>query len=1040
MNEKAKSAKTSGNKRGRINSELPKQQKGKSNASLPSRGKPKIKVHNPDNARKKIEEGEERARTILSHVLDAFWIINKEGSQIIDVNHAMCQMLGYTREELLKMSVSDVTADDSPKMVEQKLQQAIRDVSLQFPSRFRRKDGAVIDVEVSVTYLLSKNLIFGFHRDITERLRTETALSHSHKLMRYIIEHNRSAVAVHDRNMNYIYVSQRYLDDYKVKEQNIIGKHHYEVFPDLPQKWREVHQRVLKGEVLSAEDDPYIREDGAVDWTRWECRPWYESDDSIGGLIVYTEIITERKRTEEALKENEERFRTLYENTSIGLYRTTPDGSILLANPALVKMLGYESFEDMQKRNLEEQNDAEYTRTQFREWMERDGSVSGIESKWRKKDGTHIFVRESARLTSDRDGKAVYYEGTVEDITERKQAEEALRESEQRARALLKVIPDMMFRLDRQGVFLDYNAEGRDLYVASEEIIGRKSSDLLPHELADLVDRDIRKTLETGAMQTFEYQLPIRERGIREYEARMVPSGKDEVTAIVRDITERKLSEETLRQSAQRLDLALNGAELGLWDLNFQTGKAITNHRFLQILGYQPGEIEYTFSLWEQSLHPEDRDRAMEIFQTHLTGATPFYETEHRVRMKSGEYCWVLGKGRLIEQDDAGQPLRIIGTVLDITERKKAEQHIRVQLDRLNALHNIDNVISSSFDLRTTLEIFMEHVTAQLNVDAVSVLLLNKHSMSLERVASRGFRSTTNIRSSFGMGDGVTGQAILNRKPVYIPNLAEPNLNLGREFQRLADESFVAYYGLPLIAKGQTIGVLEVFSRIPLDAKRDWVDFLETLAGQAAIAIDNAQLFENLQRSNFDLTLAYDATIEGWSRATDMRDKETDHTRRVADQTWKLALAMKFNESDLIHVRRGALLHDIGKLGVPDSILFKTGELNDEEWMIVREHPKLAYSMLSPIQYLKPALDIPYCHHEKWDGTGYPRGLKGEQIPFAARIFAVIDVWDALINPRPYRPPWTEEQARDYIQEQKGKHFDPQVVDAFMELLGSGFH
>ncbi|WP_052507468.1 PAS domain S-box protein [Desulfonatronovibrio magnus] len=143
--------------------------------------------------------------------------------------------------------------------------------------------------------------LFGISRDITEFKKAEDTFSHYRDLLRYIVEHTRSAVAVHDRDLNYIFVSQRYLDEFNVKEEEIIGKHHYEVFPDLPQKWREVHQKALKGEVLSAEDDPYYREDGTVEWTRWECRPWYEKDESIGGIIVYTEVITERKQDEQAL-------------------------------------------------------------------------------------------------------------------------------------------------------------------------------------------------------------------------------------------------------------------------------------------------------------------------------------------------------------------------------------------------------------------------------------------------------------------------------------------------------------------------------------------------------------------------------------------------------------------------------------------------------------------------------------------------------------------------------------------------------------------
>ncbi len=213
------------------------------------------------------------------------------------------------------------------------------------------------------------------------------------------------------------------------------------------------------------------------------------------------------------------------------------------------------------------------------------------------------------------------------------------------------------------------------------------------------------------------------------------------------------------------------------------------------------------------------------------------------------------------------------------------------------------------------------------------------------------------------------------------------------------------------------------------------MEFLETLAGQVAIAIDNSQLFANLQRSNLELSLAYDATIEGWSRALDMRDRVTEgHTMRVIDIALYLARAIGMSEADLVHMRRGILLHDMGKMGIPDTILLKEGPLTEDEWKIMRMHTQYAFEMLAPITYLRPALDIPGCHHEKWDGTGYPRGLKGEQIPLAARIFAVADVYDALTSDRPYRKAWMKKKAVQYILDEKGKYFDPRVVDVFMSL------
>jgi putative nucleotidyltransferase with HDIG domain len=199
--------------------------------------------------------------------------------------------------------------------------------------------------------------------------------------------------------------------------------------------------------------------------------------------------------------------------------------------------------------------------------------------------------------------------------------------------------------------------------------------------------------------------------------------------------------------------------------------------------------------------------------------------------------------------------------------------------------------------------------------------------------------------------------------------------------------------------------------------------------------VDNATLFKDLQRSNSELMLAYEATLEGWSAALDLRDRETEgHTQRVTKMTMELAEVMGIGATELVHIRRGALLHDIGKMGVPDNILLKPDKLNEEEWQHMRMHAVYAKNLLSNISYLQDALDIPYCHHERWNGSGYPRGLKGEEIPLAARIFAIADVYDALTSDRPYRKGWPREQALDYIREQAGSFFDPKVVDVFLTM------
>ena len=221
--------------------------------------------------------------------------------------------------------------------------------------------------------------------------------------------------------------------------------------------------------------------------------------------------------------------------------------------------------------------------------------------------------------------------------------------------------------------------------------------------------------------------------------------------------------------------------------------------------------------------------------------------------------------------------------------------------------------------------------------------------------------------------------------------------------------------------------------------QRPLVDSAGRVVGVLGVAVDvtaREQAMADLEATNRALTNAYDSTLEGWVRALDLRDRETEgHTKRVTKLTVELARRVGVTEDELVHVRRGALLHDIGKIGIPDAVLKKPGPLDEEEWSLMRQHPVWAHEMISAVEFLQPALDIPYCHHERWDGEGYPRGLAGESIPLSARVFAVVDVWDALRSDRPYSEAWDEEAVVAYLRDQAGGHFDPTVVEEFLEML-----
>ncbi|HND90815.1 MAG TPA: GAF domain-containing protein [Anaerolineales bacterium] len=382
--------------------------------------------------------------------------------------------------------------------------------------------------------------------------------------------------------------------------------------------------------------------------------------------------------------------------------------------------------------------------------------------------------------------------------------------------------------------------------------------------------------------------------------------------------------------------------------------------------------------------------------------------------------------------------IRLINTLTEIAGnaiyRSNLFERSEEQIRRLTTLREMDTAITSSLDLHITLGILTEHLTTKMGVSAATVLVFNPNSQTLNYHAPIGFKNREAVRGSQNIGDGLAGQILLNRRAIYIKDLNnEPDLP---QMKILRTEQFVSYYAMPLFSKGATKGILETYFRHSFTPSGDWLDFIHTLAEQAIIAIDNAQLFENLQRSNQELSLAYDTTLEGWGKALELRDKETKgHTNRVTNLTLELARQMNIPETELLHIRRGALLHDIGKMGVSDAILHKDGPLTQSELFEMRKHPKYAYDLLYPIAYLRPAVDIAYCHHEWWDGSGYPRGLKGEEIPLAARIFAIIDVWDALLSDRPYRKAWSPKKTMKYIKDLSNKQFDPTVVEAFSRMI-----
>jgi PAS domain S-box-containing protein/putative nucleotidyltransferase with HDIG domain len=691
------------------------------------------------------------------------------------------------------------------------------------------------------------------------------------------------------------------------------------------------------------------------------------------------------------------------------------------------------------------------------------------------------FNGEEVKLLVEMANDLAYGIMALRELSIRQQAEEALRNSEEKFSTAFRISPDAIniHRLS-DGMYLEINDGFTSMtgYTAGD-VKGKTSLELNIWVNPSDMERLIAGLQARGQVNNLETSFRMKDGQVRTglMSARIIQIGSETcILSITRDITELKQAEleraqrlvelEAVNQLSTTLRTAQNLSEM-LPRLLAET---------LRLMNTQAGAI-WLYDALSEELRSEVAQGWFDQMGTipmkpgegiggkvFATGE-PHFSTEYtadpcsrqavRAQIPKGwggvcvpiqtaaETIGVFYVAVQLPREFKPEEVRLLTTLVEIAgnaiHRMRLHAQTELHVQRLSALRTVDMTITASLDLRVTLDVLLEQVISQLGADAADVLLLNEHTQTLETMIGRGFRRNSLLRSRLRLGEEHAGRVALERRIIRVsyPDIVKiaPSQAIG-----LIGEEFKTYYGVPLIAKGKVKGVLELFHRAPFTPDPEWLDFLETLAGQAAIAIEDAQLFDYLQRVNTELMVAYDSTIEGWSRALELRDQETEgHTRRVAEMTLELARAMQvFNEESLVHIRRGALLHDIGKMGVPDEILLKPGPLTKEEWSIMRKHSEYAYDLLRPIDYLRPALDIPYYHHERWDGAGYPQGLKGEQIPLEARIFAVVDVWDALTSNRPYSRAWKPDQARDYILAQSGSQFDPQVVAVFLKLLETG--
>jgi PAS domain S-box-containing protein len=962
-----------------------------------------------------VRESEERFRSTFEQAAVGVAHASLDG-RYLRVNDKLCEFTGYTRDELLNMGFLDITHPEDKQVQEPHLEQLIKGGLLTFTieKRYIRKNGDVRWVQVTVSLVRSENgspeYLMAITQDIDERKTIEAELKKSQVRFRSLVS-NLPGMAYRCRNdidwtMEFISEGCRDLTGYAPEDFISGNRINYEEIMDPGDRQRvrdEINAAVAKNQ-------PYelayriIRADGEDRWV-WDrgrtVGPDEAGHEMLEGFVTDITDLVKRQRALETLHA----------------------GGLTLSSSLNPYEIGQGII-----RVLEDRLDWHHAAVRMRREGTDELELLAF-SEPHDQSPHHDKKEESARSRIARLGEGV--SGWVIAHGETVRSGDLSKDPRYVA----------IFQNMASGLYVPIKAADRTFGCISVE-------DVHPNAFT-AEDERLLTTLASQAAVALENARLFAQAEQRAVQF-MTVSRLSKSLAEMQDIDR---IFELLAHSALDLIPDTAGTFISLFDEK--------THLITAAYGMVDNEVIDVAGLPAIPLAPADQGTQSRVIHTRepliigdlqetlKQSQAPVVKVgSTKPDTQSAMYVPMIGEGRVIgilqlqsytpnrfTETDVRLISLIANTAAVAIQNARLFDQLQQRLEQLSALHSIDMVISASTDLRVNLKVILETAQRQLKADAVSVLMLNPVTLTLEYSAGTGFDTPEITRSLIRLGDGSVGRIPLSKETLILPNLSIASRDFTRQ-KLIEAERLVSYVGVPLVAKGQVKGILEVYHRTSFDTNGDWLSFLNLLSGQTAIAMDNSLLFENLERANAELTLAYDATIEGWSQALEMRGSEAQgHSRRVLDWTLKLAHEMGMRERDMQRLRHGTLLHDIGKMGIPDEILRKPGALTGEEWEIMRRHPQYAYDLLAPITYLRPALEIPYSHHEKWDGTGYPRGLKGEEIPFAARIFSVVDVYDALTSDRPYRPAWTHEQAVEYIQDQTGKHFDPGVAETFLQII-----
>ena len=710
----------------------------------------------------------------------------------------------------------------------------------------------------------------------------------------------------------------------------------------------------------------------AINNSNQQVRRTSDQDDALKqSQQLLKEETMQKVRVQESLKESQEIYRRFFQASSDAVFISAVDGRWIDMNQSALEMFGYGKREEIWNDSKMNMYCDPQDPTRFTTIIDEKGSIQDHPVKFRKKDGSMIEALVSA-TPYEIGGEVIGYQGFIRDVTADVEAREIQQQTIKQQAALDQLSLDLRVSLSPQDIYQCMTLQIRELFELDIIYIFR-------------IDLDQEICQVDHTWQTNNYPGKPDFSGIRfdnlgsAHQGRVLESQKP-------------LSLTDLRQI---LPPAAPGSS--------QEGTIAVGNEDSNGSSPVPGSsliapliVEGQVIAVVQLLH-----REMDTYQ----------------------------------EGDVNLLSRIANLVAIGLHKAYLYQESQALIKKLTSLQRIEELVLENLSLPTTLDMLVDQLVKELGVHAADILYYHPTLKTLKFITQTGFRQNILQHTDLEIGEGLAGASAESKELIHVLNLRESVINTPRELEFLI-EDFVSYFSVPLLAKGRMVGVMELFHREILAPDQAWMDLLEMVAGLAAIAIDHQNLYNNLDRSRAEINQSLDAIIEGWAEALELRGIESEgHWRRIEDLAMRLAEKLGLEGNELVDLRRGALLHDIGKMGIPDEVLHKGTRLSDAERKLIGRHPVDAYELLKSVEGLKTALDIPLYHHERWDGEGYPYQLAGEDIPYAARIFAVVDVWDALLSDRPYRKAFSRDKALEHLRSESDKHFDPSVLKAFLELM-----